>query len=60
MEGGGNGDLFNGYRLSVLQNEKLSPRENQIAVGRIPKHFLRKTKETRAGSYDMKGVVMGC
>lgn len=23
MEGGGNGNLFNGYRVSVLQNEKV-------------------------------------
>lgn len=48
----------NGYRLSVLQNEKLSPEKMQIAVGRIP--AFSEENKTRAGSYDMKGVVMGC
>lgn len=52
--------MFNGYRLSVFKMKNCHQEKMQIEVGRIPKHFLRKTKETRAGSYDMKGVVMGC
>ena len=44
MEGGGNGDLFNGYRLSVLQNEKLSPRENADWGGENSKAFSEENK----------------
>jgi len=49
------GTDFQFCKMKNCHQEKM-----QIEVGRIPKHFLRKTKETRAGSYDMKGVVMGC
>lgn len=44
VEGGGNGDLFNWYRLSVLQNEKLSPRENADCGGENSKAFSKENK----------------
>ena len=49
MEGRGNGDLFNGYRLSVLQNEKLSPRENADCGGENSKAFSEENKGNQGG-----------
>ena len=49
MEGRGNGDLFNGYRLSVLQNEKLSPRENADYGGKNSKAFSEENKGNQGG-----------